>query len=80
MKELALRATKKYCKDMDVELLDDTVVLRGFWLKRDSGSHIRMWRSFDFEFTTTGDERYPGRIVLLGQTIENIQLAPHRLN
>lgn len=79
MKEIALAATRKYCRQMDVELLDDTVVLRGFWLKRDDHGRLRMWRSFLFEFTSTGEERYSGRIVLLGNRVEDIQLEPHRL-
>lgn len=79
MKETALAATRKYCRQMDVELLDDTVVLRGFWLKRDGSGRLHMWRSFLFEFTSTGEERYSGRIVLLGNRVEDIQLEPHRL-
>jgi hypothetical protein len=79
MKEIALRATRKYCSEMDIGLLDDTVVLRGFWWKRDGAGRLRMWRSFLFEFTATGAERYRGKIVLLGNQVQNIELEPHRL-
>jgi Protein of unknown function (DUF3301) len=80
IKQLALRATKTYCEKMDVQLLDEGVVLRGFWVKRDGRGSLRIWRSYLFEFTSTGDERYSGRIILLGRKIEAIQLDPHRLN
>lgn len=80
MKEMALAATRNYCRKVDVELLDDTVVLRGFWLKRDQSGRLRMWRSYLFEFTTTGEERYSGRIILLGGRVESIQLETHRLH
>ena len=78
MKEVALASTRRYCQKMGVELLDDTVVLRAFWLKRDPRGRVCMWRRFHFEFTSTGEERYLGRIVLLGNYVETIQLQPHR--
>lgn len=79
-KQLALMATRDYCEKMDVQLLDDVVALRGFWLKRDGHGSVRVWRSYNFEFTTTGDQRYRGRIILLGKRVEAIYLEPHRLN
>ena len=79
MKERALGATRKHCREMDLDLLDDTVVLRGFWLKRDGTGRLRMWRSYLFEFSTTGEQRYQGRIVLLGDGVESIHLQPHRM-
>ena len=80
VKQVALDATRAYCKKMDVQLLDDGVVLRGFWLKRDNRGSIRLWRSYNFEFTSTGNDRYAGQIILLGRLVENIHLEPHRLN
>jgi hypothetical protein len=63
-----------------VQLLDDSVVLRGFWLQRDPRGALRVRRSYLFEFTSTGNERYHGCTVMLGRRVETIQLAPHRLN
>ena len=80
VKEVALRSTRDYCASMGVQLLDDSVVLRGFWFKRDSRGELRVRRSYLFEFTSTGDERYHGGTVMLGSRVETIQLAPHRLN
>ncbi len=80
VKQIARVATKAYCKKMDVQLLDDGVFLRGFWFKRNSRNVLQLWRSYNFEFTSTGEERYGGRIILLGRYVEDIQLDPHRLN
>jgi len=80
VKELAFQATRNHCANMGVQLLDDSVVLRGFWFKRDAGGSLRVRRSYLFEFTSTGDERYHGGTVMLGARVETIQLAPHRLN
>ena len=80
VKQQAFRAVKNHCKSMDVQLLDEGVALRGFWLKRDAAGRIRVWRSFVFEFSSTGNERYEGRVMMLGPRIEKIDLQPHRLN
>lgn len=80
VKQLAHSAVKKHCQEMDVQLLDEGIVLRGFWLKRDSRGNIRIWRSYHFEFSSTGDERYQGSIVLLGRQVEAIHLQAHRLH
>lgn len=80
VKELALQATRNHCASMGVQLLDDSVVLRGFWFKRNSHGELCVRRSYLFEFTSTGDERYHGGTVMLGTRVETIQLAPHRLN
>lgn len=79
VKEVALRAAKQHCRQMDVMLLDEAVFLRGLWLKRDPQGRIRVWRRFLFEFSTTGEHRYTGRVIMLGWTVESIQLDPHRI-
>ncbi len=80
VKESALRVARAHCRSFDVQLLDESVVLRGLWFKRDAGGSLRVRRSYTFEFTSTGDERYHGGIVMLGATLESVQLEPHRLN
>jgi len=79
-KDMAYKAAKSYCKGIDIEFLDESVVLRGFWFKRDSKGMVRTWRSYFFEFSSTGDDRYKGKIILLGNKVESIQLDIHRLN
>lgn len=80
VKQIALAATRSYCQKADVQLLDDGLVLRGFWLKRDDKGRVRLWRSYDFEFSSTGEERYSGRIIMLGRTVESIRMEPYRLH
>lgn len=80
VKEMVLNIVRRHCKEMSVQLLDDSVVLRGLWLKRDAHGALKVRRSYEFEFTSTGDERYHGDAVVLGLRLETIQLEPHRLN
>jgi hypothetical protein len=54
------------------------VGLRDIWLKRDLRGSLRFWRSYQFEFTATGENRYRGRVVTLGQQILSIELDAHR--
>lgn len=79
-KQLALSATRNYCQQMDVQLLDDVVALRGLWWRRDDRGQVRLWRAYHFEFTATGNDRYTGKVMLLGNRVIGVQLAPHRLN
>ncbi|WP_372964741.1 DUF3301 domain-containing protein [Marinobacter sp.] len=78
IKDSVLEATRRYCKTMDVMLLDDAVFLRGIWFKRDQTGNLRVWRRFLFDFTTTGEERYTGRVIMLGKKIMHMELDPHR--
>ncbi len=80
VKEIALNATRRHCIKLDLQLLDDSIALRGLWLKRDSLGKPRFWRSYVFEFSSQGDDRYHGRITLLGKRIESIDLEVHRVN
>lgn len=80
IKDFVLQAARRHCDSMDVMLLDEAVFLRGLWFKRDSQGNLRVWRRFLFDFTSTGEERYTGRIIMLGQRIEHMELEPHRFS
>jgi len=59
-------------------MLDDYIALNGLQLKRDKTGKIHLCRSFQFEFSSTGNERYNGQIVMIGYRIESIQMEPYR--
>lgn len=77
-KELALRAARRACERADVDLLDQSVCLSGLGVQRDRRGRLRLRRTFSFDFTATGDGRYRGRIVLLGQVPQSVDFEPHR--
>ena len=79
-KELALKAAQKHCETMEVQFLDQSVYLKRIWFKRDEQGQLCLWRDFYFEFTVAGDDRYFGRVTLLGKKIIAVQLDPHRLH
>ena len=78
-REIAFMAANVYCQKMDVFLLDEYVALNGQWLKRDEDGKLKTWRSYQFEFSSTGDERYHGKVIMLGDKVIKIQLEPYRI-
>ncbi len=79
VKEIAFKAAQERCREMQVQLLDEAVYLRRLWLKRNDQGRLALWRAFYFEFTVSGSDRYLGRVFMLGDRAEAVQLQPHRL-
>jgi Protein of unknown function (DUF3301). len=80
IKEIAFAAALRHCSEMQVQMLDQNVHLRRLWFKRDNRGQPRFWRAFYFEFTVTGEDRYVGRILMLGAHLATVQLEPHRFH
>ena len=78
-KEIALATAKNHCLAMGVQMLDDYVALNGLSLKRDKAGRIQLYRSFLFEFSSTGNERYNGTLVMLGRQVDAINMEPYRI-
>lgn len=79
-KDLAYKAALNFCKEADVQLLDQTIYLRSIRPMKNDHQLWRLRRHYQFEFTPTGTERYNGSVTLLGRQTIDIQLAAHRLH
>lgn len=77
-KELARQACRQRCNDVGVIFLDDTAALTRLRLRRDSEGRVRIYREYQFEFTSDGSRRYGGEIALLGGHIKYLILEPYR--
>jgi len=73
-RETALRAATRSCARSEVQLLDGAIAISELGLRRDAQGWLRIWRLYEFEFSLDGSQRHPGRIALLGQGIEMVQL------
>lgn len=73
-REQALALGRRACRQVGVQLLDETVVLQRIRLSRTANGGIGLARRYDFEFTVDGDERRQGRILLLSRRLQSIQL------
>ena len=80
VKDIAFLAAQRHCVEMQVQMLDQSVYLKKIWFKRNEQGKLQFWRAFYFEFTVTGEDRYLGRVLMLGNRLGPVQLAPHRVN
>lgn len=77
LRDLALRQVRHHCRKADVQLLDESIVLRRLRPCRNRRGRWGMGRSYAFEFTVTGERRYSGQIDLHGAQLQGIALDPH---
>lgn len=73
----ATTAVKRRCQQEGLQLLDDTLVLEKMRFRRGKSS-VHLWRCYQFEFTSTGDQRYRGHVELLGRKLAAIEMAAYR--
>lgn len=73
-KSVAVAAARTYCKDRNLQLLDETLVFRHFRLERDSRNKRRVCRTYEFDYSQAGEDRHTGEIILSGFIILRIIL------
>ncbi len=73
-KEVAASAARRECGIHEVQLLDESVQLTKLSMSRDATDRWRMWREYRFEYATDGEDRYDGRVTLLGPRVIRIAL------
>ncbi len=78
-RENTLMAIRQHCRQQGLQLLDENIALHRLWFKRDASGQLRSWRSYRFEFSSMGDERYQGKVDVLAGRVIDIQLEPFRL-
>ena len=80
IKEQSLKAAAKYCEKLSLKLLDEAVSLRSLKPVRNASGGLSIRRCYQFDFTSNGEDRYLGEIVIIGQKIDQIKLQPHRID
>ena len=79
LKDVALKAAARKCESLGLELLDQSVVLRALKPVRSRTGSLHLYRRYVFDFSSTGEQRYQGDVILLGNRVEQVNLAPHRV-
>lgn len=79
-KEVARATCLRHCRDHDVMFLDDTVALARMRLRRASNGSVKVFRRFNFEFTSDGELRYQGYIELLGRHVMQLHMDAYRIH
>ncbi len=75
----AREVASRHCQQLSLQLLDQSMVITGYWPARNAYGTLVMRRTYEFEFTSTGKRRYQGIIVLLGMRSESIDLEAYVL-
>jgi len=79
VRELAIMAAQKHCQTLGVQLLDQSVSLKKVRLTKNTTGNLTIGRTYHFEFTSTGEERYHGNISMQSNRAVTINLQPHRM-
>ena len=74
LREVAIRIGAEACRRHDVQFLDGTVALHRLGLYRDGRGHVRIRRTYQFEFSESGDNRHRAYIIMLGAQLEVLQM------
>ncbi len=73
-RETALAACARACRQIDAQLLDETVALQALWFARDGSGQMRWRRRYGFEFSLDGVGRHRGEVILLGRRVLSLWL------
>lgn len=80
-RERAVQEARRQCQQHGLQLLDETVGLRGVRLRRVNGLRM-IERCYGFEVSIDGHDREPGRLWMIGNALTSlnlptIELLPH---
>lgn len=75
-RDIAVAAARDACVAAGVQFLDETVAIASLKPVRDEEGRLTLRRAYAFEFSTTGENRRPGSIVLLGRTVLVVNVGP----
>lgn len=78
IRELALRHAISACEKNDLQLLDQSIGLHKIRVKKLNGGGMGVLREYSFEFTSTGEQRYNGKVFVVGRTLQGVKLDAFR--
>ncbi len=73
-KSVAVAAARSYCKDRNLQLLDETLVFTRYRLERDSRRQRRLCRIYEFDYCPDGMDRQTGEIIVSGYRVLRVIL------
>ena len=68
-----------HCKQLDLQLLDDSMVISALWPVRGAAGSLVFRRRYRFEFASVGDRRYQGELIMIGMKLAHIELETYKL-
>lgn len=80
LKQLAVTAARKRCREAELQFLDYTVVLNKLSFRRDKCGRWCLQREYQFDFTSTGEQRYQGKVIVQGHYVVAVELEAYLIN
>jgi hypothetical protein len=71
---IALDSARKYCRERDIQLLDETLVFSKFAMTRAANNRRYFTRIYTFDFCRDGMDRHKGEIILRGYQVVRVML------
>jgi len=75
--QIARRICKRACRNLNVQLLDDTIALTKLRLSRAENGQLNLQRTYEFEFSADFETRQRGMIQLQGHQLSIIEFPGH---
>ncbi|MCF6218711.1 MAG: DUF3301 domain-containing protein [Gammaproteobacteria bacterium] len=72
--EAAVKYCKKACEKEGWNYLDQAVVLKKIWPRRNLRGRIQLRREYAFDYSTGGGDRQEGLVVMLGPTVQQLTM------
>jgi hypothetical protein len=79
LNSIALSEAKRYCKQRDIQLLDQTLAFERFAFSRASNNKKYFSRIYSFDFCRDGMDRNKGEIILRGNAVIRVVLEEDEL-
>jgi hypothetical protein len=78
-KALAMVFATRHCEQFNLQLLDQSMVIKGLWAERNVGGSLFVRRRYQFEFSSTGEQRYLGLLTMVGSKLKSIDTETYHL-
>jgi hypothetical protein len=78
-KDRAMRFTSRHCEHFNLQLLDQSMVIKGLWLEKNDSGALSVRRRYQFEFSSTGEQRYLGLLTMVGSKLKSIDTETYQL-
>lgn len=78
-KALALSFATQHCEQFGLQLLDQSMVIKGLWIERNVRGALSIRRCYQFEFSSTGEQRYKGLLIIIGTKLKSISTETYQL-
>jgi hypothetical protein len=78
-KMLAMGFATRHCEQFNLQLLDQSMVIKGLWLEKNASGSLSVRRRYQFEFSSTGEQRYLGLLTMFGSKLKSIDTETYQL-